>query len=149
MRPLFCSVIRRSLSLCGDAAKRPDARIWRPAAFPPRSRKEYRIIGRGYGPYGAYGYLCRHMQPTAWRKIHTEILKNTRAARMVPAVSRAFSEQDQRYYPTSLAGFVQSRTVGAVSRSLCGSGWQTDLFLIKGLAQYADDTACTGTVRGS
>lgn len=31
--------------------------------------------------------------------------------------------------------------LSALVTSLCGSGWQTDLFLIKGLAQYADDTA--------
>lgn len=73
-------------------------------------------------------------------KIHTEILKNS-------ALKEWYRLYPERFQ-NKTNGITQRRwlalcnpELSALVTSLCGSGWQTDLFLIKGLAQYADDTA--------
>ena len=104
-----------------------------------QERKEYRIIDEGTIHMARMAIFAGHAV-NGVAKIHTEILKNS-------ALKEWYRLYPERFQ-NKTNGITQRRwlalcnpELSALVTSLCGSGWQTNLFLIKGLAQYADDTA--------
>ena len=136
--PLFCSVIPAVypyVVMLQNALMRHLAT----SSLSAQERKEYRIIDEGSIHMARMAIFAGHAV-NGVAKIHTEILKNS-------ALKEWYRLYPERFQ-NKTNGITQRRwlalcnpELSALVTSLCGSGWQTDLFLIKGLAQYADDTA--------
>lgn len=136
--PLFCSVIPAVypyVVMLQNALMRHLAA----SSLSTQERKEYRIIDEGTIHMARMAIFAGHAV-NGVAKIHTEILKNS-------ALKEWYRLYPERFQ-NKTNGITQRRwlalcnpELSALVTSLCGSGWQTDLFLIKGLAQYADDTA--------
>ena len=136
--PLFCSVIPAVypyVVMLQNALMRHLAA----SSLSTQERKEYRIIDEGTIHMARMAIFAGHAV-NGVAKIHTEILKNS-------ALKEWYRLYPERFQ-NKTNGITQRRwlalcnpELSALVTSLCGSGWQTNLFLIKGLAQYADDTA--------